>query len=199
MPLKIIHHRESIVENEKEKISINIEENLLKMFLFCEKTINITNLILDKINLEEISHQKENDISNNEDYSKNCADLLQIFTLMVGDKVSLLDAIARSTSIMQKICKLANDFGVSLLNEEKDENCEFLTDEDVDVMVQMVKDFGEEQIRKDVRECKEKLTAQETEKMKKMEEIDVYDVYHEETATQEDIFGCNTSISMDDS
>ena len=47
MTLKIIHHREKKENKEaiKENIQIDVRQNLLKMFAFCEKIINLSSLI----------------------------------------------------------------------------------------------------------------------------------------------------------
>ena len=185
MTLKIIHHREKKENKEaiKENIQIDVRQNLLKMFAFCEKIINLSSLILDKINTESLLLNaicEQNEDKNINSIADEIESLLKIFYIVVGKKVSLLDAVSKATVIMNKICKMADEFGVSLDDEEdENENEEVLTDEDIDVMVQLVKDFGEEQIREDARECRENMAKNLEDQNNEPQYIDVYDVYHD--------------------
>ena len=126
MTLKIIHHREK-KENKKEikeNIQIDVRQNLLKMFAFCEKIINLSSLILDKINTESLLLNaicEQNEDKNINSIADEIESLLKIFYIVVGKKVSLLDAVSKATLIMSKICKMADDFGVPL-DKEEDKN-----------------------------------------------------------------------------
>ena len=182
MTLKIVHHKEQVQTTKKDQISLNIEKNLKTMFLICEKIVNFAYLISEQINYNSnVDINTENINEHGISQTANIENLLAIFSILVGKKLSLIDAVAKATAIMQKISKLANDFGVSLKEEEQqDPNTELLTDEDIDIMVQMVKDFGEQQIREDSRECREKFAEQEIERQSNNQDIDVYDVYHDD-------------------
>ena len=206
MTLKIIHHREKKENKEaiKENIQIDVRRNLLKMFAFCEKIINLSSLILDKINTESLLLNaicEQNEDKNINSIADEIESLLKIFYIVVGKKVSLLDAVSKATLIMSKICKMADDFGVPLDNEEDtNKNEEVLTDEDIDVMVQLVKDFGEEQIREDARECRENMAKKLEDQNNEPQYMDVYDVYHD-TEDNNDIKDvdcfCNTDENDD--
>ena len=190
MPLKIVHHKEQTQELKKEKVSLNIQENLIRMFSFCKNIVDIATLILEKANfLQLVEDNTLCDVSVPDNImelrkkqidtrQKQIEGMLEIFNLIVGKKVSLLEAVSKSTLIMQKINIIANDFGISLVQNEC-ANDDVLTDEDIDIMVQMVKDFGEQQIREDAKECREKLLKKQQSNINKSNEIDVYDVYHD--------------------
>lgn len=199
MPLKIVHHKESRAETKKDKLSLNIETLLTKMFTFCESVVNASNLVIEetekfyRLQNSIISNKEEKKIccKNGYDFDNVCVEghkniednedvvkAMNLFALVAGKKSSPLDAMSKTASIIQKIDVLADNFGVSLSNKA-DEETDVLTDEDIDVMVQMVKDFGEKQIREDAKECCEKVAAQKSlEEKKKTSTMDVYDVYH---------------------
>ena len=202
MPLKIVHHKESQVETKKDKLLLNVEALLAKMFIFCESIVNASNLVVEEVEkfnqLQDaiISNKKEkkaccsksehdyrsecSEVCNNIEDNENIAKAMNLFSLIAGKKSSPLDAMSKTVSIIQKIDILADSFGVSLSNKI-DEETDVLTDEDIDVMVQMVKDFGEKQIREDAKECCKKAAIQKSlEEKQKTSTIDVYDVYHKD-------------------
>ena len=201
MPLKIVHHKESCVEAKKDKLSLNVEALLAKMFIFCENVVNasgsvineikefnqLQNVVGDKKEKKTCCSKSEHDCGDkcvesckNIENSEGITMAMNLFSLIAGKKSSPLEAMSKTISIIQKIDILADSFGISLSNKI-DEETDVLTDEDIDVMVQMVKDFGEKQIREDAKECCKKAAIQKSlEEEQKTSTMDVYDVYHKD-------------------
>ncbi len=180
MPLKIIHHKEEETTKRKETLSIDdIEESITKVFFLCKNIVNILNTILTEKNILEF-----NQINDNKQNTDNNTDAINLFRFIAGKKTPI-EIMFKITTIMQKINILANDFGISL-SEKENKNEEVLTDEDIDIMVQLVKDFGEEKIREDAKEFRKKIATQNlSETEKKSNPIDVYDVYYNKEEKQD--------------
>lgn len=179
MPLKIIHHKEKMIKKNKDN---SLKESLVKMLVFCKNIVNILNDIISKENFAmDLFNKIESDYYNQKDKNKKDKNIINSFHFIAGDKLTPLDVLLKITSIMQKVNILANNFGVSLL-EDDNESEDILTDEDIDIMVQMVKDFGEKQLREDVKECREKIINQKEVSKNKENDIDVYDVYYNNLA-----------------
>ena len=187
MTLKIVHHRENNDKHPTVGITLNSTDVVQKSFMICEKIINISYKILQQINIDTLFMQdqhSQNIHASDTLEDKNITQIKQtmdIFTLIFGKKVSLLEAITKTTNILQKIAILSKSLNVQLSNDEQiNSNIEILNDEDIDMMVQLVKDFGEEQIRKDAAEHRETIKLQQySENNENTSSIDVYDVYHD--------------------
>lgn len=177
MTLKIIHHQEeqSIENKNDNNLNLDIKESLTKMFILCNKIINLSYTILEQVDFNKLD---ENDFD--EKYQK-LSKYIDIFTIIVGKKISIIEATSKAMSIIQKIQSLAEKFNICLIKEdEEDKNIECLTDDDIDMMVQLVKDFGEKQIRDDAKEVNKEIQKQnEIKSQEEKKQIDIYDIYHE--------------------
>ena len=184
MPLKIIHHRENkeIVEkNNKNNFNYDIEETLKKMYSLCDKIINFSHLILEKIDFDKSIANK--DLETMENKIEEIQNYIKTFEIIFGKKLSIIEAVSKATSLIQKIQIIAEKFNISLIEDncDENENIEYLTDDDIDMMVQMVKDFGEDNLRQDAESCKIEIEEErERQQIIEQEPLDVYDIYHSE-------------------
>jgi len=185
MPVKIIHHQEANVI-EKKQTDLNIEECLQNMFNVCEKTINFAYHILDSFDFNEMLD--ENDMSTLDEKYKKIKKIMEMFSMIFGKKLSVLEILTKTTAIMQKIQGLAEKFNIEIIHQNNQgEKEEYMSDEDVDMMMQIVQDFGIEQVKEDIKEYNENLRL----KQEKQDEIndkmlDVYDVYKETAESTEE-------------
>ena len=177
MPLKIIHHTETMPEKQQKGLDLDVEDVLQKMFYLCSKVVEFSQGILNGIDFEEMLR-----IEDEEEFQLQYNRIIRtmnIFALIFGKRIAIMDAVAKATNVMQKLQVLADKFGVQIVAMPEDIEDEVLDDDDIEMMVQMVKDFGADKIREDVAECREKLEA-EKEQNKSNNILDVYDVYKEE-------------------
>ncbi len=180
MPLKIIHRTENNAEKTpKIELNSNIEETIQKMFYLCKKIIDICQNIIKETDFQNIL-QSEN-FEEFEIMHERVDKIMSLFSLVFGKKIAIIDAIVKTTAIMQKIRVLSDSFEVKLINTEENDS-EVLTDEDVEMMVQMVKDFGEDKIKEDARKCKNYLNNQKHIKnITQNQQTDVYEIYNDST------------------
>ena len=177
MPLKIIHHTENIPETQQKGLDLDVEDVLQKMFYLCSKVVEFSQGILNGIDFEEMLR-----IDDDEEFQLRYNRIIRtmnIFALIFGKRIAIMDAVSKATVVMQKLQILADKFGVQIVATQEDIEDEVLDDDDIEMMVQMVKDFGIDKIREDAAECREKLDA-EKEQNKPNNILDVYDVYKEE-------------------
>ena len=178
MPLKIIHHTETMPEKQQKGLDLDVEDVLQKMFYLCSKVVEFSQGILNGIDFEEMLR-----IEDEEEFQLQYNRIIRtmnIFALIFGKRIAIMDAVAKATNVMQKLQVLADKFGVQIVATPEDIEDEVLDDDDIEMMVQMVKDFGVDKIREDVAECREKLEA-EKEQNRPNNILDVYDVYKEES------------------
>ena len=178
MPLKIVHHTENMPEKQQKGLDLDVEDVLQKMFYLCSKVVEFSQGILNGIDFEEMLR-----IEDEEEFQLQYNRIIRtmnIFALIFGKRIAIMDAVAKATNVMQKLQVLADKFGVQIVATPEDIEDEVLDDDDIEMMVQMVKDFGADKIREDVAECREKLEA-EKEQNRPNNILDVYDVYKEES------------------
>lgn len=183
MPLKIIHRTENNVKKtQKIELTSNIEETIQKMFYLCNKIIDICQNIIKEVNFTKILQLSDFD----EDYEvmrEKSDKIMDLFSSIFGKKIAIIEAIAKTTVIMQKIHILANSFDVKLINLDEGED-EVLTDEDVEMMVQMVRDFGGDKIKEDAKKCQNYLNDQKQQNKnfaQNQQQTDVYEIYNDNT------------------
>ena len=84
---------------------------------------------------------------------------------------------------MQKIQTLAEKFSIELIPQQNNnEKEEYMTDDDIDMMMQIVEDFGIEKVKEDIKEYNQNLKEQqEQEDIQNSKPLDVYDVYNTDT------------------
>ena len=177
MPLKIVHHTESMPEKQQKGLDLDVEDVLQKMFYLCSKVVEFSQGILNGIDFEAMLR-----IDDDEEFQLRYNRIIRtmnIFTLIFGKRIAIMDAVSKATVVMQKLQILADKFGVQIVATQEDIEDEVLDDDDIEMMVQMVKDFGADKIREDARECREIMDI-EKEKNKPNNILDVYDVYKEE-------------------
>ena len=63
---------------------------------------------------------------------------------------------------MQKIQTLAEKFSIELIPQQNNnEKEEYMTDDDIDMMMQIVEDFGIEKVKEDIKEYNQNLKEQQ--------------------------------------
>ena len=179
MPLKIVHHTENMPVKQQKGLDLDVEDVLQKMFYLCSKVVEFSQGILNGIDFEEmlrIEDEEEFQLQYN-----RVIRTMNIFALIFGKRIAIMDAVAKATNVMQKLQALADKFGVQIVSTQEDIDDEVLDDDDIEMMVQMVKDFGADKIREDSKECREMIDV-EKENNKPNEILDVYDIYKEKQA-----------------
>lgn len=181
MPLKIIHHKEDNNQEQQNTTTLNIEECLQNMFNVCENTINFAYHILDNFDFNAIIDIEDMEIL--EEKYKKIKKIMDIFSMVFGKKLSVLEILTKTTAIMQKIQTLAEKFSIELIPQQNNnEKEEYMTDDDIDMMMQIVEDFGIEKVKEDIKEYNQNLKEQqEQEDMQNSKPMDVYDVYNTNT------------------
>ena len=108
---------------------------------------------------------------------------MDIFSMVFGKKLSVLEILTKTTAIMQKIQTLAEKFSIELIPQQNNnEKEEYMTDDDIDMMMQIVEDFGIEKVKEDIKEYNQNLKEQqEQEDKQNAKPMDVYDVYNTDT------------------
>ena len=149
MPLKIIKKTEEINKEENnDNITnkINIEETIQKMFFVCNTIIDSINNILTNVDFNRISY-----LLNEEEYQeeyRKIKRLIDTFQSVFCEKKSIVDVLSKITKIVQNLQKIANEFNISLIKQDvNDTNIQLLTDNDIEIISQIVKDFGIDELK----------------------------------------------------
>ncbi len=179
MTLKIIKHTEEVEKSDSSKtFSFNVEELLRKTFFLCSKVVDFANEVLDCTDFKSIITAPTDEIFEEKFIKLQRA--MSVFSLMFGKKVSIADALTKATTTMKNLQILAQKFDVHLISDEADADAP-LSNEDVDIMVEMMKDFGAETIKQEIETYNENLKIEALKKKEeKTEKIDVYDVYEDD-------------------
>ena len=149
MPLKIIKKTEEINKEENnDNITnkINIEETIQKMFFVCNTIIDSINNILTNVDFNRISY-----LLNEEEYQeeyRKIKRLIDTFQSVFCEKKSIVDVLSKKKKIVQNLQKIANEFNISLIKQDvNDTNIQLLTDNDIEIISQIVKDFGIDELK----------------------------------------------------
>ena len=180
MALKIVKHTEEMQSQDlKKTISLDIEGLFQKIFFLCSKVVDCAKEIIECTNLKKIfTAETEEEFEEKFAYLQRA---MKVFNVVFGSRISIVDAMTKATTTMKNLQLLAQKFDVQLI-PENDKQDEPLTNEDVDLMVQMMKDFGEDEIRKDIEKYNQELEDKEKQELQNQSEIvDVYDVYENKT------------------
>ena len=180
MALKIVKHTEEVKRQDIVKtISLDIEGLFRKMFFLCCKVVDCAREIVECTDFKKIFLAETE-----EEFEEKFAYLqraMKVFNVVFGSRISIVDAMTKATTTMKNLQLLAQKFDVQLIPENARQD-EPLTNEDVDLMVQMMKDFGEDEIRKDIEKYNKELEDKEKQELQNQSEIvDVYDVYENKT------------------
>ena len=188
MPLKIIKKTEEINKEESnDNITnkINIEETIQKMFFVCNTIIDSINNILTKVDFNRISY-----LLNEEEYQeeyRKIKRLIDTFQSVFCEKKSIVDVLSKITKIVQSLQKIANEFNISLIKQEvNDTNIQLLTDNDIEIISQIVKDFGIDELKQTTKKIQQEISIKNNNSVQnnKKEVMNYYEVYNEKTNNQ---------------
>ena len=188
MPLKIIKKTEEINKEENnDNITnkINIEETIQKMFFVCNTIIDSINNILTNVDFNRISY-----LLNEEEYQeeyRKIKRLIDTFQSVFCEKKSIVDVLSKITKIVQSLQKIANEFNISLIKQEvNDTNIQLLTDNDIEIISQIVKDFGIDELKQTTKKIQQEISIKNNNSVQnnKKEVMNYYEVYNEKTNNQ---------------
>ena len=188
MPLKIIKKTEEINKEESnDNITnkINIEETIQKMFFVCNTIIDSINNILTNVDFNRISY-----LLNEEEYQeeyRKIKRLIDTFQSVFCEKKSIVDVLSKITKIVQSLQKIANEFNISLIKQEvNDTNIQLLTDNDIEIISQIVKDFGIDELKQTTKKIQQEISIKNNNSVQnnKKEVMNYYEVYNEKTNNQ---------------
>lgn len=179
MALKIVKHTEDVEKTDNfKKFSFDIEELLRKTFFLCSKVVDFSNEILNCTDFKSVLTAPTDEIF--EERFLKLQRAMSVFSVMFGSKISITDALTKATATMKNLQLLAQKFDVHLISDGDNFDAP-LSNEDVDIMVEMMKDFGEATIKKEIKTYNEDLMMEELKKAEEQcEKVDVYDVYKDE-------------------
>lgn len=183
MQIKIIKKQDTI-ENKSDdnnEISICYGQIIKKTLEMCQKIINLSNNIMNNINIEKTDIE---DIDFDEQYNK-ISKSMDAFKLIFGKKYTIIEVITKTTTLINNLQKIANQVGINLSNnEENNQDIEMWDEQDVEIMKQIVDDIGTEQLKKDIEECynlqHEEKIGNDTKNKKDDNTINVYEVMSED-------------------
>ena len=188
MPLKIIKKTEEINKEENnDNITnkINIEETIQKMFFVCNTIIDSINNILTNVDFNRISY-----LLNEEEYQeeyRKIKRLIDTFQSVFCEKKSIVDVLSKITKIVQSLQKIANEFNISLIKQDvNDTNIQLLTDNDIEIISQIVKDFGIDELKQTTKKIQQEISIKNNNSVQnnKKEVMNYYEVYNEKTNNQ---------------
>ena len=188
MPLKIIKKTEEINKEENnDNITnkINIEETIQKMFFVCNAIIDSINNILTNVDFNRISY-----LLNEEEYQeeyRKIKRLIDTFQSVFCEKKSIVDVLSKITKIVQSLQKIANEFNISLIKQDvNDTNIQLLTDNDIEIISQIVKDFGIDELKQTTKKIQQEISIKNNNSVQnnKKEVMNYYEVYNEKTNNQ---------------
>ena len=188
MPLKIIKKTEEINKEENnDNITnkINIEETIQKMFFVCNTIIDSINNILTNVDFNRISY-----LLNEEEYQEEYRKIkrfIDTFQSVFCEKKSIVDVLSKITKIVQSLQKIANEFNISLIKQEvNDTNIQLLTDNDIEIISQIVKDFGIDELKQTTKKIQQEISIKNNNSVQnnKKEVMNYYEVYNEKTNNQ---------------
>lgn len=188
MPLKIIKKTEEINKEENnDNITnkINIEETIQKMFFVCNTIIDSINNILTNVDFNRISY-----LLNEEEYQEEYRKIkrfIDTFQSVFCEKKSIVDVLSKITKIVQSLQKIANEFNISLIKQDvNDTNIQLLTDNDIEIISQIVKDFGIDELKQTTKKIQQEISIKNNNSVQnnKKEVMNYYEVYNEKTNNQ---------------
>lgn len=128
---------------EQQKYKVDTEAMLKKLFKLCNKIIDYSNDLMDLVGDFKIN----NDIEEFETKKQQIEQAMDVFCLIMGKKYGLIEAVAKATTIIQKIQTIAENLGVDLKNTQQQEVVETALDEvSIQEMALIIRDLGIESV-----------------------------------------------------
>ena len=138
----------------------------------------------EEINKEENNDNITNKINIEETIQKR---LIDTFQSVFCEKKSIVDVLSKITKIVQSLQKIANEFNISLIKQEvNDTNIQLLTDNDIEIISQIVKDFGIDELKQTTKKIQQEISIKNNNSVQnnKKEVMNYYEVYNEKTNNQ---------------
>ena len=113
--------------------------------------------------------------------------LIDTFQSVFCEKKSIVDVLSKITKIVQSLQKIANEFNISLIKQEvNDTNIQLLTDNDIEIISQIVKDFGIDELKQTTKKIQQEISIKNNNSVQnnKKEVMNYYEVYNEKTNNQ---------------
>ena len=120
-------------------------------------------------------------------YKRPSDRLIDTFQSVFCEKKSIVDVLSKITKIVQSLQKIANEFNISLIKQEvNDTNIQLLTDNDIEIISQIVKDFGIDELKQTTKKIQQEISIKNNNSVQnnKKEVMNYYEVYNEKTNNQ---------------
>ena len=141
MTLKIIYNYngdDAVVEKPK----LNMEITLQKTFAICNKIIDTCGYVMDHLDIKDLyENYTEAEMFNEEITDKDR--LMRIFSLICGQKVNVLQAIAYATIILRRIKDMAESGGMEIVPDKEEKyKVEYMSDDEALAIGEMIRNLG---------------------------------------------------------
>lgn len=141
MTVKIIYNydgNDAVVEKPK----INMEVALQKAFTICNKVIDACDYVMGHLDIKDL-YENYSDIEMFQAEMTNRDRLMHVFSLICGRKVSVLQAIAYATIILNRIKATAESAGMEIVPDKEEKyKVEYMSDKEALIIGEMIRNLG---------------------------------------------------------
>lgn len=141
MTVKIIYNydgNDAVVEKPK----LNMEIALQKAFTICSKVIDACTYVMDHLDIKDL-YENYTDTEMFQEEMANRDRLMHVFSLICGRKVSVLQAIAYATIILNRIKATAESAGMELVPDKEEKyRVEYMSDKEALIIGEMIRNLG---------------------------------------------------------
>ena len=146
MTIKIIYNYDgddAVVEKPK----LNIEIALQKTFTICSKVIDACDYVMDHLDIKDLyENYTETDMFKEKMTDKDR--LMHVFSLICGQKVNVLQAIAYATIILRRIKDIADSAGMEIAPDREEKyKVEYMSDREAIIIGDMIRNLGMDYVR----------------------------------------------------
>ena len=141
MTVKIIYNydgNDAVVEKPK----LNMEIALQKAFTICNKVIDACDYVMGHLDIKDL-YENYSDIEMFQEEMTNRDRLMHVFSLICGRKVSVLQAIAYATIILNRIKATAESAGMEIVPDKEEKyKVEYMSDKEALIIGEMIRNLG---------------------------------------------------------
>jgi len=141
MTVKIIYNydgNDAVVEKPK----LNMEIALQKAFVVCDKIIDACGYVIDRLDIKDL-YENYNDTEMFKEEMTDKDRLMHVFSLICGQKITVLQAIAYATVILRRIKDIAESAGMEIIPAKEEKyKVEYISDDEALVIGEMIRNLG---------------------------------------------------------